>query len=212
MFTGGDTQGIILNVNARLNMIGNIIAEASSNVPTTRAINCLGATTYLKIIGSLSTNLHPLINSLTTTSINLFSGPFVCGEAAIFPLQIFRMNLIKTIGTFIEFRDSTTDGALPPSSPAPATRLVSPDTVVDAPIPANVRNGVTYALGSLTGTLQVPNSASVAYGVPVDNTTGVALLTGDSWIAAISSSNDPFAERLRNTSTVQTTAAQIAAF
>jgi hypothetical protein len=212
MNTGGDTMGIVLNAGGRLDMVGNIVAEASSIQTNIRAINCLGTTTYLKIVGSLTSNLHPLIKSLTTTSINLFSGPFICGESGIFPLEIFRMNLIKTIGTYFEFRDSTTDGALPPSSPAPSTRLVSPDTVVDAPIPANVRDGISYALATLTGTLKVPSTASVAFGVPVDNTTGVALLTGDSWIAAISSSNDPFAERLRNVATVQTTAAQIAAF
>jgi hypothetical protein len=83
----------------------------------------------------------------------------------------------------------------------------------DYPIQANVRQGISYNSGTLVGTLKVPNSGSVALGVPFDNNSvGTALLTGDSWIAAISSSNDPFAERLRNTATVQTTAAQIAAF
>lgn len=45
------------------------------------------------------------------------------------------------------------------------------------PIQANVRNGTVYALGNLTGTCHVPTANQVAYGVPVDNTTGTALLT-----------------------------------
>jgi hypothetical protein len=169
---------------------------------------------YVKHIGIMENNSRSgfCLQSTSYGSIVLASGPFVCSPTGHVPFSVARMHYIKTIGSYFEFRDETTDGALPPAAPAPATRLVSPDTVVDAPIPSDVRDGVSYALNTFTGTLKVPPTASVAFGVPVDNTTGIALLTGDSWIAAISSSNDPFAERLRNTATVQTTAAQIAAF
>ena len=45
------------------------------------------------------------------------------------------------------------------------------------PIAANVRSGVSYGGGNLTGTCAVPAANSVAFGVPVDNTTGTAVLT-----------------------------------
>lgn len=45
------------------------------------------------------------------------------------------------------------------------------------PIAANVRTGIVYGGGNLTGTCAVPAAGSVALGVPVDNTTGTAVLT-----------------------------------
>jgi hypothetical protein len=48
---------------------------------------------------------------------------------------------------------------------------------------SNVRAGVTYA--GLTGTLAVPPAASVSLGVPVDNTTGTAVLTGSDMASAV---------------------------
>jgi hypothetical protein len=48
---------------------------------------------------------------------------------------------------------------------------------------SDVRAGVTYA--GLTGTCAVPPAGSVALGVPVDNTTGTALLTGAAVASAV---------------------------
>jgi hypothetical protein len=55
-------------------------------------------------------------------------------------------------------------------------------TLVDAttgqmPAATDVRDGVSYASGALTGTCKVPAAASVGFGVPVDATTGTAALT-----------------------------------
>jgi hypothetical protein len=69
---------------------------------------------------------------------------------------------------------------------------------------------VVYALGSLTGTLKVPNPANVALGIETDNTVGTGILTPAALFAAIASDADPIAERLRNVSTVESTGDQIA--
>lgn len=45
------------------------------------------------------------------------------------------------------------------------------------PAASDVRLGVSYAGGSLSGTCAVPSANSVAFGVPVDNTTGTSLIT-----------------------------------
>jgi len=196
-----------------LNVTGNIEADQENTALGNTYVIQSSALVTISCVGIIAAGYSAqAIFSSNQSSLNFFSGPFVCGPYGVFPLNIYKMNMIPTLGSYFEFRDNSTNGAAAPLTPAPATRLVSPDTVVDAPIPSDVRDGVSYALNTFTGTLKVPNSSSVAFGVPVDNTTGVALLTGDSWITAISSSNDPFAERLRNTATVQTTAAQIAAF
>lgn len=90
------------------------------------------------------------------------------------------------------------------------TALVDPST--GFPAVGNVRQGVTYASGSLTGTLAVPPAAAVSLGVPVDNTVGTATLSAQDIFTAIANSSDPIAERLRNVSTVATTAATVASF
>jgi ethanolamine utilization microcompartment shell protein EutS len=57
------------------------------------------------------------------------------------------------------------------------TNTASQKTLGEAPAISDVRQGTTYALGTLTGTCAVPAAASVGFGVPVDNTTGTAVLT-----------------------------------
>jgi len=84
-------------------------------------------------------------------------------------------------------------------------------TLQDPPAPTNVRNGVSYSFGTFTGTLVVPTSSAVSYGVAVDNTTGSAILSANDFFNAVSGSSDPVAVRLRNVSTVQTTGDQLQA-
>ena len=55
------------------------------------------------------------------------------------------------------------------------------------PTPSNVRSGVTYGNGNLTGTCAVPSPSNVDFGTPVDNTVGAAVLTTASVQAALTS-------------------------
>jgi len=55
------------------------------------------------------------------------------------------------------------------------------------PATSNVRSGVTYAAGALTGTAAIPAAGSVALGVPVDATTGTAVLTAANVQTALTS-------------------------
>lgn len=52
---------------------------------------------------------------------------------------------------------------------------------------ADVRSGTTYAAGALTGTAAIPAAGSVALGVPVDATTGTAVLTAANVQTALTS-------------------------
>ena len=53
------------------------------------------------------------------------------------------------------------------------------------PIAANVRSGVSYGGGNITGTLAVPLPSQVAVGVATDNTVGTAFVTGSDIATAV---------------------------
>ena len=201
-----------------INVVGSVYSDPSSTSTTgvAQAVAISGLAGYYKHIGTLTAGYRDVaLVSTVTNGINIMSGPFISGIYGVSPFQVTRMNYFRTIGSYYEFRDETTNGALPPTAASPATRLVSPDTVVDSPIPANVRQGVTYALSSLTGTLAVPSPNSVALGVPTDNTTGSAVLTPDAiwnYAAANLTDNNSIGARLKNVSTVDTTGEQLEAF
>jgi antitoxin (DNA-binding transcriptional repressor) of toxin-antitoxin stability system len=55
--------------------------------------------------------------------------------------------------------------------------FLTADNALTQAAPADVRSGTVYADGNLTGTCAVPAAGSVALGVPVDATTGTAVLT-----------------------------------
>jgi hypothetical protein len=67
---------------------------------------------------------------------------------------------------------------------------VGSKTLVDAtqgqmPAATDVRFGTSYASGALTGSAYIPSASSVAFGVPVDATTGTATLTAADVRAAL---------------------------
>jgi hypothetical protein len=84
------------------------------------------------------------------------------------------------------------------------------------PAQTNVRSGSIYGgSNEFSGSMIIPATSSVRYGVPVDNTTGSATLTPQDILTyAVSSltGSNTIGARLQNIATVQTTAATIAAF
>jgi hypothetical protein len=204
--------GVSWNLNSTytINITGTVSAIAGNS--------SVGITTaqagFFRIIGPIITygNL-PAFRSTNSSAINLFSGPFVCSTYGFVPFQCIRMHLIPTTNSYFEFRDETTNGAVAPSATAPATQLVSPATVGDNPIPANVRFGTLYSLGTLTGTLRMPTANQVTFGVPVDNTFGNAVLTAASvwdYLVANITVADSIGMRLKNVATPQTVGSQLA--
>jgi hypothetical protein len=176
---------------------------------------------YLSIIGTVSNDAIGNFTSASavyrssSTATNIFSGPFICNKYGYMPIQCTRMHLIPSTSNYFEFRDETTNGALFPGAIAPASRLVSPATLVDNLAPSDVRFGTSYALGTLTGTLRMPVANQVTFGVQVDNTFGNAVLTADGiWNYLVTNLNTPdsIGMRLKNVSTPQTTGEQLEAF
>lgn len=201
--------------NCILNITGSIFPVTGSAAGNAYVIYTL-TTHYIKIIGTINApifGVNPVLVSTSVSSINILSGPFISGQYGLFPYLCARMHLIPSVGTYFEFRDETTNGALSPGAVAPATRMIAPAAVSDAPAPANVRLGTVYANGSQTGTCAIPMTTTVAAGVQVDNTVGSAVLSpGDVWNALTSTmtTSGSIGERLKNASTVQTTGEQLA--
>lgn len=203
---------IVINSAATLNVIGTINSGGSNGISSNGAsfINIIGPIIAGVVVGG--TFGTPALSVSNGGSVTILTGPFISHSSGIQPLFVTRMHYRRTMGSYFEFRNNSTNGALPPSAPAPATRLVSPDTVADSPIPRNVRLSITYAAGSQTGTMIVPSRDNVAKGVLVDNTTGTAILDADSiWAVPLTSINtlNSIGRRVKNAATIESTGAQI---
>jgi len=196
-----------------INIVGTISNDTTSNAMGSSYPVSIGGASYFKHIGSVIGGLRaPAVINTNGSAINIFTGPFISHSSGILPLYVTRMHYQRTLGSYYEFRDNSTGGALPPAASAPATRLVSPGTPIDSPLPANVRQGIVYASGSLTGTMVVPSPSNVANNVPVDNTVGTAVLDPNAiWSVPLTSINtlNSIGRRVKNAATVETTGAQI---
>ena len=201
----------VAGTNNTVNHTGNIIGS-SDNVGGGTAFST-SQVIYYNQIGYIKASMAGAgFNSTSASAINILTGPFISSVSGIQPLYVSRMHYRRTMGSYFEFRNNSTNGALPPAASAPATRLVSPDTVADSPIPANVRQGTSYAAGSQTGTMIVPSPSNVANNVPVDNTVGTAVLDPNAiWAVPLTSINtlNSIGRRVKNAATVETTGAQI---
>lgn len=199
-----------------INITGTVSNDATSNAMAFSYPVYIVGSSYYKHIGALIGGLRaPAVYNLVSTAINIFTGPFISSSSGILPIYVSRMNYFRTLGSYYEFRDSSTNGALPPAAPAPAIRMNSPEVASDLPTVANVRFGTVYGAGSFTGTMRVPAASNVRLGVAVDNTVGTGAITAqDVWNVLTSGMNTTgsIGARLKNASTVDTTGNQLAAY
>jgi hypothetical protein len=204
-------RGYLLSAACSLTVTGNVYGGTVSGSLWAGIHSTSSA--FVNIYGSLIANFWPALESSSNLAINICTGPFVSGVTGMMPFYVARMHYRIGVTKYIELRDSSTNGALPPAVAAPSTRFVSPDTVVDAPIAANVRNGVVYGLGTYTGTLKVPSPSNVTKDIETDNTVGTAALTPESvWgvLTSVLTASGSIGERLKNAATVETTGDQLA--
>lgn len=225
--SGGSVPLITNSANGTITVIGSVTGGsggASHGVSNTSngAVNVTGSVT-----GGAISNAYGIYNSSTgTVTVN---GTIT---ATIAPAIFSSTATVRASGNFIY----SSDGTIPISAPklilnstptAAKTRyaLNGSGTFVDmftadnpglAPAVNDVRAGIMY--GSATGTLAVPAPGSVALGVPVDNTTGTAILTGESVASAVwdtlstaLTSPGSIGERLKNCSTADITGEQLSA-
>jgi hypothetical protein len=212
------------------NTTGGNTGIASRN-SSTGTFNVIGIA-----IGGTGLGGHGISNA-TTGAVNLkrakgsaFGPGNTAGLAATFGAENVGLGIIQieeleygeygmspTSGTGIRLKKLGSNVAVFNYVDAGAAKTLVDATQGQMPAASNVRDGVSYASGALTGTCKVPAAASVAYGVPVDATTGTAYLSQSDvlsavWGAATSSltTAGSIGERLKNASTVASTGDQLA--
>ena len=174
--TTGATYSVSLGTGNSLTILGNAISRSGSSSGAV-AVTAAG-TYYLKIIGSITASRFANgVSATSTTGVNILTGPFISDQYGMSPLLCARMHIDPNPSSYFEFRDDTTNGSLLVA--APTYTLYPIGTAGDCPAEADVRDGVDYAFSSMTGTLAVPPTNTVATGVPVDNTVGTAILTAE---------------------------------
>lgn len=99
------------------------------------------------------------------------------GVIEIEELEFGAYGMSPTSGTGIRLKKVSTNAAIFNYVDSGSAKTLVDATQGQMPAESDVRTGVSYASGALTGTCAVPAAASVGFGVPVDNTTGTAALT-----------------------------------
>lgn len=198
--TGPNAGRAISSSGGALNITGTISGGGTNNLAN---IAITGNTTF-NHIGTIQASAFSsgLSCSASAASVTC-TGPFLRnGYILAVASQTLRLNSLYN--PYFEFRKS--DGT--------NVKYVN-DGNLDYPTESNVRDGITYSAGLLTGTLKVPLPSQVLIGVPTDNTTGTwALVPQDFWDYATANITDAnsIGARLKNTSTVETTGEQLEAF
>jgi len=214
-------------VNIIGNCIGTISTPATPNYVIGAVVNAAGGTINISgnAIGGSTGNA--VFNGSTGT-INL-NGNAIGGTAyaavensnsagnLIVEKIVFGANGQTATRGYIKFKNISTMAAETVlKTDATTTNLVDINVVPNLqPSISDVRLGVTYSSGSLTGTMNVPPFNAVKAGVPVDNGVGTAYLdAADLWNYMISgiTQSGSIGERLKIVSTIETTGTQLASF
>jgi hypothetical protein len=196
-----------------LNITGN--ANASAQCP---AVNN-ASTGTLTIIGAITALTYPGLASGGISQNTFLTGPFIGTAQGVVANLALRWRWIASVGSsYMTVPNSTATGY---------KNLYTSDSTLSQsgqPDITNVRSGTIYGPNSeLTGTCAVPPAGSVALGVPVDATTGTAILTQQNVQDALSAASavtlnqqtsslttsGSIGERLKLASTVATTAQQL---
>jgi hypothetical protein len=193
--SGSAAAGI--STTAPVIVSGSVVAQgAAAAITSTSAI-------FINVSGSViaSATANGISSTNASAVVNLAGNIVnVNGKQAIYCQNLFLDNTATTQARFFTFggQDRT---------------LYSVDTFPNLPSASNVRFGTSYGPGSgNTGTLRMASPQDVRSGVLTDNTTGSAILSMESLSNEIQTSTDPFAQRLRNISTVDTVGYLLTAF
>jgi hypothetical protein len=209
-YGGQNAAGGTINLTG--NAIGGTIASAEGLINSAAGtINIIGSAIATSAPGATNSSNGQLFvtTAIASSSSSALNGNVVGGTTIVQNIVNDATGRVAISG-FVKFSNAGPNTLAGPRQNGTTQTLV--DASVGNPAVTDVRSGVNYASGALTGTCAVPPTGAVSLGVPVDNTTGTALFSPQDLFTAIANSNDPIAERLRNVSTVATTAATVAAF
>lgn len=160
--SGGSTSGSVGVISNAAN-ITNITGNVTGNLA--QGVNLAFTGASVSVTGDVIAGSYPAITSVVGSKA-IVTGNLVNNSDF---MAYYGYNLI--VGNSNNF-NWTVQGA------SGSNRLLSStSSSIGVPTMSNVRSGIVYGTsGEFTGTLAVPTASSVSYGVPVDNTTGTAIL------------------------------------
>jgi hypothetical protein len=180
----GDRQnndGVRTSGNCTIN--GNIYAGTGNNNHGLRVLagtciinsDCYGGNVGGSHAVSVTAATSVLVNGNIFSGLNSTSYGLQSSSTNVVISTVEFNNGIIPINGLVNFKN-TAPTITVTKADGTTQQLVDPSTT-DIPTPLDVRDGVTYASGALTGSLAVPPSGSVALGVPVDDGTGTAMIS-----------------------------------
>jgi hypothetical protein len=168
----GQTSAAISNLSTGSLIINSSTFTGSSTGGNGLALNNASTGTVIVTQSTFTASAFTnAVSSASTTADVRLSGDFLdhwSGFKAVSSPR-FRLGTAPTLGQTRYALAGTTDSYF--------TMYGADNGSFGNPIAADVRSGTVYASGNLTGTCEVPSAGSVAFGVPVDATTGTAVLT-----------------------------------
>jgi hypothetical protein len=160
--------------SATMTITGNVTGGAGTSAHGAYAT---GATSLITVTGtatSSSTTSNAIRSDATSSGYGvLFSGDLIDTQSGV----------VACFARFFRIIDTSPSGvtqyANNASFPTGGTvSRVSADNVTGMPVESDVRDGLTFGYNDeLEGTMAVPPSASVVFGVPVDDGVGTAAIT-----------------------------------
>jgi fibronectin-binding autotransporter adhesin len=224
--TGSNSAGLSNTTTATVNITGNITNTVPSGNGNNVSIANGGAGT-VNVTGIVTAGnaQHAIVNASTgiVRVTRARGNGFGLGSTGINNVQALVSSVSGSL-SYVEEIEFGSLGNTPVSGPIRFTALASNacvvttttgtfKTLVDTaatsgvlPAVTDVRSGVVYSSGNLTGTCAVPAAGSVALGVAVGNTVGTAILTAANVRAAVGMANanlDTQLARLANAATTQ---------
>jgi hypothetical protein len=197
--TGNVTAGS--GGNGALNLSTGTLAITGSILATAIVGVNNSSTGSLTITGSITAATAAGVNNASTATLTISGGTYTASTVANAVISTNASSVVRASGSFIH----ASNGFVPINTPKfillttptlAKTRyalngsttyvdMFTADNSLGQAAITDVRFGTVYASGALTGVAYIPSASSVAFGVPVDNTTGTAVLTAANVRAAI---------------------------
>lgn len=225
--TGSNAIGALNEGSGTYNITGNVTGEtgAGANNASTGTTNIVGsAIASNTTVGAInvSTGILDVTRAVGnsygigaaggTNSVVGVASNNVASDTRVREFEYGPNGQAPTSGA-VRVVDVTSNKAVVTLTTSAVKTLGDPSDGTGQAAEADVRSGTVYALGNLTGTCAVPSAGSVALGVPVDATTGTAVLTPTAvWDALTSgmTTSGSIGARLKNAATVDTTGQSLA--
>ena len=159
--SGGGSYGVYNVSNGAVNITGNVTGGSAAQ----GVVNASSG--LITIVGNVTATTQFAVAS-TTATVRI-SGSFIHAIDGLIPISAARI-ILSTTPTLAKTRYAL-NGA------GTYVDMFTADNSFGQAAITDVRFGTVYASGTLTGVAYIPAAVSVAFGVPVDNTTGTAALT-----------------------------------